>query len=148
MCEGHTTDHELTEKAIKVTDISQSVVDMPSPRGFVMADVEHGIRPKYAKSFKTMYLLMHWPMINEDDSKVDETVGVSSTGLSMYAAVLEHGKTHVAEIFFADEKTKAYRGTHKAFSLEFPDNVYDEGYDDWLMDELANRVLGVRTILK
>lgn len=144
MSENHTEASDVVERNIQVKDISQAVLDMPSPRGFVMACEETGVKPRYAKSIKALYLIMHWPMINEDDCELDENTGVSGTGLSMYAALLEHGKTHVAEIFFADEKTQSYRGTHKSFSVDFPENTYVEDYDDWLMDELAGKVLGVK----
>ncbi|MBT4790251.1 MAG: hypothetical protein HON90_01660 [Halobacteriovoraceae bacterium] len=144
MCDNYTETHAVIEKSIKIKDISQAVLDMPSPRGFIMGDAEQGIKPRYAKSIAALYLLMHWPLISEEDAKIDDTTGTSATGVSMYAAILEHGKTYVADIFFADEKTQSYRGSHKSFSIDFPENTYVEDYDDWLMDDLASRVLGVK----
>lgn len=144
MCENHIVSEDILEKTIEVKDISNAVLEMPMPRGFVMSDDERGIKPRYAKEIKSLYLIMHWPIISEDESVVDEESGISESGMSMYAAVLPHGKTHVAEIFFVDEKSNSYRGTHKSFSIDFPENQYLEEYDDWLMDELAGKVLGVK----
>lgn len=132
------------EEVITIKDISRAVLEMPAPRGFIWGDSEHGIRPRYAKSVKALYLIMHWPYISDDDSEIDEESGISGSGMSMYGALMEHGKTHVVEIFMADEKTQKYHGSHKTFSVDFPENKYVEEYDDWLMDELAKKVLGVK----
>jgi len=134
----------ILQDQISLKDISSAVREMPAPRGFVIPDpLNGGVRPRYAKEVKALYLLMHWQMINEDEADLDESRGVSPSGLSMYAALMQHGKTHVAEVFFFNEKTQSYSGSHKCFSIEFPNNLYLAEYDDWLMNALANTVLGV-----
>lgn len=144
MCENHHHDHEFVDQNIKLVDISRAVIEMPAPKGFLLPDEQNGVRPRFAKRFLAMYMIMHWPLINEAECFEDGETGITHTGLSLYAAVMEHGKTHVAEVFFADEKNKSYRGTNKVFAIEFPNNLYDETYDDWLMDEIATRSLGVK----
>ncbi len=144
MCKDHDLSEMILKKTIKVKDISDAVLDMPEPRGFILSDIENGVRPRYAKSIESLYLLMHWPFISESGSKVDDSTKTSQSGISVYAAIMQHGKTHVAEVFFADEKACNYIGSHKSFSVDFPDNIYHQGYDEWLMNELAEKVLGVR----
>ena len=74
---------------------------------------------------------------------LDKDAEISKSGFSVYAAIVQHGKKHVAEVFIANEKDQKYLGSLKAYSVEFPENTYSEGYDDWLMDELAKRLTGV-----
>ena len=136
---------QVINDSIRVIDISDTVSAMPDPKGFIVPDKDAGIRPQFANEIKALYVLMHWPFLNETDPVViDEEKGISNCGVSVYAAVLAHGKKHVAEVFLANEKDQSYRGSLKAFSIEFPENQYVEEYDEWLMDELAGRVLGVK----
>jgi len=135
---------EVIEQQIRITDISGALMDMPEPRGFIIPDESTGIKPQFAKKITALFTLMHWPFINEGKSSLlDDEAEISNSGLSVYAALVEHGKKYVAEVFLANEKDQRYLGSLKAYSVEFPENVYSEGYDDWLMDELAKRVTGV-----
>ena len=135
---------ELANEEIKITDISGALKDMPEPRGFIIPDENKGIKPQFAKEITALFVLMHWPFINEGVlSEPHEETGISSNGFSLYAALVAHGKKFVAEIFIVNEKTQQYQGSLKAYALEFPNNSYNDGYDDWLMDELAKRVTGV-----
>ena len=135
---------EIMDQTIVITDISDAVKDMPDKKGFIVADEDKGVRPQFANEITAIYLLMHWPFINTNGPvKVEEDNGLTTSGVSLYAALLPHGKKFVAEIFMASEETQKYMGSTKAYSIEFPNNRYEQGYDDWLMDELANKVLGV-----
>ncbi len=137
-------EHQIINENIVITDISEAVKDMPENKGFILPDSEKGIRPQFAKEISAIYLLMHWPFINIDGPVgVDEARGLTTSGVSMYAALLPHGKKYVAEVFMANEENQNYMGSVKAFSVEFPQNEYVEDYDEWLMDELAKKVLGV-----
>jgi diadenosine tetraphosphatase ApaH/serine/threonine PP2A family protein phosphatase len=134
----------IIEQQITITDISDSVKEMPDPKGFILPDSEKGVSPQFAPEISAIYLLMHWPFLNEEGPvRVDEEKGLTTSGTSLYAALLPHGKKYVAEVFMANEHDQSYMGSIKAFSIEFPNNQYVEDYDEWLMDELAKKVLGV-----
>ncbi|WP_127716402.1 hypothetical protein [Halobacteriovorax sp. HLS] len=137
-------EHLVLDEQITITDISQAVKDMPENKGFILADEDKGVKPQFAKEISAIYLLMHWPFINIDGPvNIDEEQGLTTSGVSLYAALLPHGKKFVAEIFMASEETQKYMGSVKAYSVEFPQNHYQEDYDEWLMEELAKKVLGV-----
>ena len=146
MCNNHSPEH-LVEDQIKVTDISSVLKDMPDGIGFIRPDEHKGILPQFAKKISAIYLLMHWPFINDFTNKtINPDLNISRSGFSMYAALVEHGKKYVAEVFIANEEDQCYQGTVKIYSIDFPNNIYDEGYDDWLMSELSKRVTGVTKV--
>lgn len=118
---------------IKIENITEAVLQMPGAKGFLDVTPTGEVRPSYAREIKAAFLLMHWPFFNRAEE----------SGLGLYGALMEHGKTHVVEIFFADEESGRYLGSHMTFSVEFPDNLYVEDYDPWLMEELSQKVLGV-----
>ena len=134
---------ELIDQEIKIEDISGALMDMPEPRGFIVPDSEHGIRPQFAKKISALFNLMHWPFINLGQDALGHKEQTPVSGFSLYAAIVEHGKKYVAEVFLVNEQDQSYQGSIKAYSLEFPENSYSDAYDDWLMDELAKRVTGV-----
>lgn len=121
----------MEERVVTINDITEAVKEMPDQKGFILADEERGIIPVYGSSIVALFELMNWNFLE-------------TKGLTLYAAILPHGKTHVAEVFFIDEETGKYVGSHKVFNIAFPGNEYLEDYDPWLMDELAQKVLGVK----
>ncbi|MCB9062057.1 MAG: hypothetical protein H6622_11095 [Halobacteriovoraceae bacterium] len=130
----------LVNQTIQITDISDALMSMPEPRGFILPDERTGIRPQFAPEITAIFELLHWPFINMGKGcPIDD----SNTAINLYAALVQHGKTHVAEVFVAEERNRKYIGTIKAFSVDIPNNIYDAGYDDWLMEELTKRVTGI-----
>ncbi len=139
------TDFEVKEsfgenRSIFIEDITDAVKQMPVPRGFLKEDPLQGIGPVYQDKIETIFLLMNWSFISQEENEEEGPI----SGPSLYAAIMKHGKTHVAETFFANEETGKYMGSHRVFSVKFPENIYNEDYDPWLMEELTTRVLGVR----
>lgn len=129
-----------SDRVISIEDITDAVCQSPSDqKGFLEGDGDRGVRPMYAKEISTIYLLMHWPMFKLAQQQEAE----ENQGMSLYAAVLPHGRAHVAEIFFVNEATGAYVGSHMVFKVNFPGGEYLQDYDEWLMEELASKVLGV-----
>lgn len=163
---NETNMENVSQREIIIENITDAICSMPEQIGLLEFDSERGIKPRFGSEIKAMFLLMHWPMFsmpglekqilsdlqksdkfkaeNKNESEQDDGAkDISNYGMSMYAAILPHGKKHVAEIFFTDEHTGNYLGSHMVFSIILPDNTYSEDYDPWLMEELANKVLGV-----
>ena len=134
---------EVVESSISIKDITLAMRETEH-KSFLIASDKKGVLPRYSDKIRALYLIMHWPCIAAESFEIDKETGVSSFGMSLYAALMEHGKTHVAEVFFADEASSSYYGTHRVFSVEFPENIYDEEYDDWIMDQIASEVMGVK----
>jgi len=135
-------DHNIADRDIAIEDITLAVKEMPEGETFIKYEMGKGLKPTFAKKIEAIYLIMHWPYVqgHEEGNEFE----VSKSGISLYAAVMEHGKKHVAEIFFANEETGEMLGTHKVFSINFPKRTYNDHYDDWLMEELAIKTLGVK----
>ena len=142
----------ITDRQIVIKNITDAICQMPDHKGFLTIDENRSVKPAYTGEIKSLFLLMHWPLfsfpgnngkLNFVDTSKDNSEDITSHGLSIYAAVMEHGKSHIAEVFFANEENGEFMGSHMVFSLELPNNEYTEDYDPWLMEELANKVLGV-----
>ncbi|MBT3980805.1 MAG: hypothetical protein HOE90_05580 [Bacteriovoracaceae bacterium] len=124
---------------IVLKEITSETKQMPVGSSFLKLDENGNLKPAFAPEITGIFLVMNWPIfskMNENDYEGD--------GISLYGALMPHGKTFVVECFFAEESTGKYLGTHKVFSVTFPENTYLKDYDDWLMDELAARTLGIR----
>lgn len=133
---GTQTESEIMNRELFLEDITEATKCSPDGKTFLEISPEGEIKPIYAKEIAAIYLLMNWPMIGNYSE--------SETGISLYACLIQHGKKYIAEVFLAQEDSGKHLGTTKVYSLTFPLNQYSKDYDDWLMDELATRVLGKR----
>jgi hypothetical protein len=135
-------DHGIADRDITIEDITLAVKEMPDGKTFLRYEKDSGLKPNFAKKIDAIYLIMHWPYVKGHDE--GNEYEVSKAGITLYAAVMEHGKKHVAELFFANEESGEMLGTHKVFSINFPNRTYNDHYDEWLMEELAGKTLGVK----
>jgi len=133
---------QIIDQDIVIKNITDAVNKMQAPKSFLRSTPECPLRPAFAKEIKALYLLMHWSFLGPSEKLPDPTE-ISENGISLYGALMEHGRAHIVEIFMANEKDGSMLGTHAVYSIEFPHNHYQQEYDDWLINDLAQRTLGV-----
>jgi len=142
----------ILSENIEISDITQETKCMPEGGTFISLDNNGQVIPNFAREISSVYLLMHWELLRKDKNSSNKSehldpdyqaAGMSANGLSLYAVLMKHGKTYVAEIFFQDEYSGQYLGSSHVFSIKFPQNLYSDQYDEWLMEELASKTLGV-----
>ena len=124
----------LKKHSIELMDITQAIRKMPERQSLLKFD-EPGVRPVYAKRILKLLLLMEWPVFN----------GEVTSWMRFYAAVLQHGKTHVAEVYLmqgSEDQSQPgkYLGTFRVYSINLPDPAVlekDEDIGSFISDFLA-----------
>ncbi|MCB0403644.1 MAG: hypothetical protein KDD51_02590 [Bdellovibrionales bacterium] len=114
-----------------IQEITQVLKDMPAGGSFLRFDEGGELLPQYGKQVLAVFELWQSPLLL--DGKQDR--------LRCLAALLPHGKIHVAESFFVLADTNTYLGTGRVFRIDLPDGKYDETQDDILIDELREALL-------
>lgn len=127
---------------IVMEEITHVSKEMSGSGSFIQVTDEGKIIPVYADQVLALYLLMNWPFLPGVAAKNHNDEN-NSAGLSLYAVLLPHGKVFVVEVFFLEEKTGKYLGSTRLFRISFPNHQYTKDYDEWLMNELASRTLGL-----
>lgn len=126
------------------TDITPQINAMPE--GTTLLRFSDGpLKPSYAKELLSLFLLSEWPLSGNINLPDIPTATGASRWLRLYAALMPHGKTHVAEIFFLlqkkeEEKQGVYLGSSKVLSILFPDNQYHPSYDDEIIETLCKHM--------
>lgn len=117
---------------VEILDIRAHVRAMPERQSFLIND-ESGLRSAYVPRPEKIILLMEWPL-------------GEAGSLKAYAAIIRHGKIHVAETFFVSKtEHERYLGSHGVFSLRYPGEEYEARYDDEIAEVLA-RDLSLRGV--
>jgi len=125
--------NSFSEELIKIEDITHAFLNSPDQESLIVSDEKRVIRPRYQDTILSLFSLMEFPLFGS-------TV---NSKLSLYGAILSHGKANLIELFFIDEENERYIGTFKVFKVEFPENSYSKDYDEWLMDELSSQAFGI-----
>ena len=92
-----TTAELLRKHSIELMDITAAIRSMPEGRSLLRFEGS-AVQPVYAKHILKLLLLIEWPLVN----------GQTEIWTRFYAAILPHGKTHVAEIYFVQECLRAF----------------------------------------
>lgn len=127
---------------INLTDITSCTKDMAEGNSFLKIDPESGILPRFSKEITSVFLLADWPLFGEKIGDIEKPAQI----LKCYAALMPHGKMYVAEIFFISENAANddanYVGSTRVFTIKYPNDTYDEKYDDIIMDKIALTLFG------
>ena len=121
---------------VEVKEITQCLDEMEGSKTFMKLDSKEGLVPTYADHVDALYVLGEWPLFDEANRKSTDKA------LQCCAALMPHGKTHVAEVFFFNKRDNIYLGTSSVFSVTLPERRYVEALDDVIISKLSERFFG------